>query len=1041
MNAPCEKIDRLKDCIDELDVPVESDLHNAWNDVRAHLTQQAEESTQLGMAQADAIVHSAEIICELEETKERLHKAHLTAEAATQAKSQFLANMSHEIRTPLNGILGFTELLRNGAAGNDAEQQKEFIDTIHESGNHLLNLINDILDISKVEAGQMVFENLAVSPSQIVSNAASMLRVRAQEKGVALNIEYEGKIPRTIHTDPTRLRQILMNLVGNAIKFTDQGEVRVLARMVEHDGRPMMAFEVKDSGIGIPDDKIETVFEPFTQADSSVTRRFGGTGLGLSMCKQLVEALGGTIHATSVEGKGSRFEFTIDPGPIDHDSLVDGNELAEAVCQSPTIDSASHCPIKVTGRVLLVDDGATNRRFVSVALRQTGVDITEAENGEQAVELATSQEFDLILMDMQMPVMDGYMATRLLRERGFTTPIIALTANAIAGDKKKCIEAGCTDYLSKPIRHDLLLQTVTDTLLKNSDGNSVATSSVPDVPADDSSNTPKQATFETTPSGEQSRATDAEPKLVSTLPPDFPELDSIVTDFAKRLDQKLDGFRAALNCRDFQQLAELAHWLKGTGGTLGFDVFTEEAAHLETLSLNTPEERIAEISDAIETIARLEQRIATAETESSIGQPSRAGELLAQSLQEKADHASVMLTETEQDHLVRVENDPLREPDATIRLLADITQANIAIVDDEPIMVDVLRHQLGEGGFRWFVATTESENALAMFRETRPDLALLDISMPGMNGLDILRGMRKDDHLKHIPVIFLTASATTEKKREALNLGACDFLSKPVDINDLLPRVRNALTLKAQQDQLYQHAVELEDVVQIRTRDLMHSRLELVRCLGRAAEFRDNETGMHVIRVGRYVNVIARELGYGETEAEIYELAAYLHDLGKIGIPDAILLKQGKLDAVEMEAMRRHASFGREILEPMSSGQDHEFTSHARTASNILEGTTSPLLVTAASIAATHHEKWDGSGYPQGLAGEAIPIEGRIVAVADVYDALSSKRPYKPAFPLGKCLSIMTAERNKHFDPTVFDAFLNRLDDVVAYQHEFSDSP
>ena len=970
---------------------------------------------------------------------ESLHHAKEVAEAASRSKSTFLANMSHEIRTPLNGILGFTELLRNDAAANDCEQQ-EFIDTIHASGNHLLNLINDILDISKVEAGQMIFERVDVSPSHIVSDAASMLRVRAQEKGIALNIEYQGKVPQTIHTDPSRLRQVLMNLVGNSIKFTEQGEVRVLAKLVEQTDKSMMSFEVRDSGIGIAANKIEKIFEPFTQADSSVTRRFGGTGLGLSMCKQLVEALGGTIGATSVEGEGSRFEFTIDPGPIDTTSLIEGEDLAEAVQERPAKKEALVLPETITGRVLLVDDGDTNRRFVSLALMRTGVELTEAVNGEEAVALATSQEFDLVLMDMQMPIMDGYTATRVLREKGITIPIIALTANAIVGDKQKCIEAGCTGYLSKPIKHDLLLQTVAETLLDNDDANPNASLKIDTQPVSQ----PLSPTFSPTFSqpmseglGAPEKKTDTKPKLVSTLPPDFPELNSMVADFAERLDEKIDAFQAALKCHDFVELAKLAHWLKGTGGTIGFDVLTEEASNLEKLSLDDPESRIDEISSAIETIVELEQRIAVAEVDSQDDQQSSAGELLEQSLQEKQGHASVILTAEEQCYAEPATGLPANV--SPLELLSDITQANIAIVDDEKLNIEVLRHQLSDNGFQRFVSTTESGKAIALFSESRPDLALLDISMPGMSGIDLLRAMREDDHLRHIPVIFLTASATTEIKNEALNLGACDFLSKPVDINDLLPRVRNALTLKSQQDQLQNHAAKLEDVVQSRTRDLMHSRLELVRCLGRAGEFRDNETGMHVIRVGRYVNVIARELGFDESQAELYELAAYLHDLGKIGIPDSILLKPGKLEAAEMETIKQHAGFGREILEPISADRAPQFLSHAQMASDILEGTTSPLLVTAASIAQTHHEKWDGSGYPQGLAGEAIPIEGRIVAVADVFDALSSKRPYKPAFPLGKCISIMSSESGSHFDPEVLEAFLNRLDDVVAYQREFAD--
>ena len=964
-----------------------------------------------------------------------LQHAKEVAEAANMSKSTFLANMSHEIRTPLNGILGFTELLRKGVAENDPAQTKEFIETIHSSGNHLLNLINDILDISKVEAGQMNFERANISPAEVVSDAASMLRVRAQEKGISLNVKYEGMIPRHILTDAARLRQVLMNLVGNSIKFTDQGAVRILSKLIKQDTRPMMAFKVHDSGIGIAEDKLEKIFEPFAQADSSVTRRFGGTGLGLSMCKSLVEALGGSISATSLEGKGSTFEFTIDPGPVDVHDLIDGGQLAEAIHHIPEDVETPLQPEKIAGRVLLADDGDTNRRFVCLVLKQVGVTVTEAKNGQEAVDLATSQEFDLVLMDMQMPIMDGYTATRALREKGITIPIIALTANAIVGDKKKCLEAGCSDYLSKPIRHDLLLRTVTETLLQGENDRSEASTEAIDLNTDKSSRHSGDATPDET-----------EPKLVSSLPADFPELDSMVNDFAARLNQKIEEFLAALNCRDFEKLAQLAHWLKGTGGTIGFDEFTEKAGHLEKLALDHPEERIVEITEAIETIIRLEARLAMGPSQveaQKTPQPCSAGELLTQSLEAKENHAAVMLTQEEQCY-INPSSSALRQQESDFAsegtLLADITQATIAIVDDEPINIGVARHLLGESGFKRFLTTTESENAIALFRESPPDLALLDISMPGLDGLDLLRAMRSDERLKHVPVIFLTASATTETKHEALNLGANDFLPKPVDISELLPRVRNALTLKAQKDQLRQFAAGLQDVVEMKTRDLMHSRLELVRCLGRAAEFRDNETGMHVIRVGRYVNVIARELGYSESEAELYELAAYLHDLGKIGIPDSILLKPGKLEDEEMETMRQHSRFGREILEPITVEQAPQFLSHAQVATDLLEGTTSPLLVTASTIAIAHHEKWDGSGYPQGLAGEAIPIEGRIVAVADVYDALSSKRPYKPAFPLAKCLSIMTAERGSHFDPVVLDAFLNRIDDVIAYQREFADT-
>jgi len=717
MQAPYKLIERLQQSIDTLEISNASDLNEALDEIRAHLDKRAQEANELSKAQADAIVNSAEIISELEDTKESLYQAHLVAEAATKAKSTFLANMSHEIRTPLNGILGFTELLRNGAAKNDPAMQREFIDTIHSSGNHLLKLINDILDISKVEAGQMTFERIDTSPSRIVSDAASMLRVRAQEKGLGLNIEYDGKIPRTIHTDPARLRQVLMNLVGNSIKFTEQGEVRVLAKMIEQDGRPMMVFKVQDSGIGISEENIQAIFKPFKQADSSITRRFGGTGLGLSISRQLVEALGGTIQVTSAEGKGSTFEFTVDPGPIDYENLIEGKDLAEAVFQNPSLNNTTPGIKKISGSVLLVDDGETNRRFVSLVLQQTGIEITEAGNGQQAVQLATSEPFDLILMDMQMPIMDGYTATRLLREKGITIPIIALTANAIVGDKKECLEAGCTDYLSKPIKHDLLLQTVAETLQRSKKVLSGSISS--ENASQDNSSTNSVA----------EKSLENQPNLVSTLPPDFPQLNSMIADFVKRFNEKLDEFHNALNCCDFQKIAELAHWLKGTGGTLGFNILTEEAASLEKLLLDNPENRIEAIAEAIETLVMLEQRISSLETEETTDSPSRAGELLTKSLQQKEDHAMVMLTLEEQsqiDHTTAEINLRRHKTDVGHALLSEITHANIAIVDDENANIEVVRHLLSENGYKCFATTTESNNAIEIFQSkvaTRPRLA------------------------------------------------------------------------------------------------------------------------------------------------------------------------------------------------------------------------------------------------------------------------------------------------------------------------------
>src|SRR6185369_12553275 len=290
----------------------------------------------------------------------------------------------------------------------------------------------------------------------------------------------------------------------------------------------------------------------------------------------------------------------------------------------------------------------------------------------------------------------------------------------------------------------------------------------------------------------------------------------------------------------------------------------------------------------------------------------------------------------------------------------------------------------------------------------------------------LLRDLRAEKQFAHLPVLILTAMDDSDTKARALNLGATDFLAKPVDPTELIPRVRNSLVLKAHHDHLQTYASRLEQEVRARTAELEASRQQIIHCLARAAEFRDNETGRHVIRVGRYAGIIARELGFEESAAEMLEQAALLHDVGKIGVPDAILLKPGKLDADEIESMQKHCGFGKRIFEGMTSQESAAYRSHTTVGSKIVQDCRAPLLDLASRIALTHHEKWDGTGYPLGLAGEDIPLEGRITAVADVFDALSSKRPYKPAFPLEKCLAILEEGRGQHFDPTVLDAFLRR---------------
>jgi putative two-component system response regulator len=378
-------------------------------------------------------------------------------------------------------------------------------------------------------------------------------------------------------------------------------------------------------------------------------------------------------------------------------------------------------------------------------------------------------------------------------------------------------------------------------------------------------------------------------------------------------------------------------------------------------------------------------------------------------------------------------------PASVVDAASRVKQFKVMIVDDEPTNIKVLRRLLEMEGYTEFVTLTDSPPAVDMIRRERPDVVLLDLMMPYVSGLDILAQVRSDPKIAEIPIIILTAVTDRETRVQAVELGAIDFLNKPVDPSELVPRVRNALIAKASHDQLRNYSRDLEAAVRERTAELEASRRDLIHCLARAAEYRDDDTGHHVLRVGTYARLIGEAMGLGPDVVDALEQAAALHDIGKIGIPDAVLLKPGKLTDDEFSVMQKHSGFGKRILTRCSPDEESTLRRHAVVGAQILEVGSSHVLEMARTIALTHHEKWDGTGYPLGLQGEDIPLMGRITAAADVFDALSSRRCYKEAFPLDKCFAIMDEQRGTHFDPAVLDAFFKVRDQIVAVQLQYAD--
>jgi putative two-component system response regulator len=372
-------------------------------------------------------------------------------------------------------------------------------------------------------------------------------------------------------------------------------------------------------------------------------------------------------------------------------------------------------------------------------------------------------------------------------------------------------------------------------------------------------------------------------------------------------------------------------------------------------------------------------------------------------------------------------------------LVASTDTSKIMIVDDEPISLRVTRKYLKLAGYANFISTTEATQAIELVRRERPDILLLDMVMPEVSGLDILASLRDEAELAYIPTIVLTADDNEQTRLEALKLGVTDFLNKPVNPTELIVRVRNALIVKAHHDHLTNYASELASQIRQQTKELAASRLELIHCLARVAEYRDSETGRHVVRVGHYAGILGRQLGLDESLVEIIQHAAPLHDIGKVGIPDAILLKPGKLTPEEFEIIKTHPRFAKAIFEPMAPDELRMWRSHTSFGEVIMNMQNSPIMAMAAQIALTHHEKWDGTGYPLGLSGDDIPLAGRITAVADVFDALSSKRPYKPTIPVDECFKEIKQLAGTHFDPKLVEAFLAARPAIVEIRMEYAD--
>ncbi len=535
-----------------------------------------------------------------------LLQARDAADTATKSKSEFLANMSHEIRTPMTAILGYTDLLaEEWDTGLTPRQRLEYIATIKRNGEHLLSIINDILDLSKIETGKMTVERIDTYPDQIIHDVMSLMNVKAQAKGLKLDVQNITGLPERIQSDPLRLRQILVNLVGNAIKFTEVGGVTVRMMMDKTSaGGPFLKFEVRDTGIGMTSEQMSRLFGAFEQADASTTRKFGGTGLGLRISKRLAEMLGGEINASSVPGTGSTFTLRLATGSLEGVPIVEQGQTSQVVRDSrPASQRDQETNLLAGARILMAEDGPDNQRLVAHHLRKAGATVTIVENGELAVRAMTKDNtvdgrlnpvppFELILMDMQMPIMDGYTATRLLRTKGSTVPIIALTAHAMSGDADKCLDAGCDDYTAKPIDRAKLIAICAAWIGKDRQFTS-QDSDAHRVAATDLAARVREAEVPVKP----------EEILKSTLADDS-ALIELIGEFVAKLPERANDIQRIRADGDFEELARMAHQMAGAAGSYGYPTLTDAARTLELMLRKGSPDALA-LKEACDVLARL----------------------------------------------------------------------------------------------------------------------------------------------------------------------------------------------------------------------------------------------------------------------------------------------------------------------------------------------------------------------------------------------------------------------------------------------------